>query len=266
MKNMAHLFLKRDPAYRAEAFYAGLVAAGYMVDWREPRQANRGDVIVIWNKGGLDESRANAFEKAGGTVLVAENGYFGTDIDGNQLYAISEHGHNGSGRWTQGVGKRWDLLNTTIKPWRLKGQHILICPNRYIGSRLMRQPADFIASTVQLLQDRTERQIRIRPHPGNWQVSPPKVPIEEDLENAWACVIWASSAGVRALVAGIPVICLAPNWICQDAATDTLNDIEWPKLPDREPVLERMAWAQWTLREISLGTPFEYLQHKGSVS
>lgn len=260
MRRLAHILIKKDPQYRAVAFATGLEHAGYLVDWREPRMAQPGNVIVMWNRSGLDEIRADRYEKQGFKVIIAENGYIGTDSDGIQCYALALHGHNGSGFWPDGDESRWPLLNIPIKPWRRDGDHILLCPNRFIGSKLMRQPVDFTKETVWNLKQYTSRPIKVRPHPGNWQVKPPKIPLTDDLRNAWACVIWSSSAGVRALVGGIPVFALAPHWICLACADTSLSRIDNPSLPDRKPVLERLAWAQWTIREIAQGIPFKCLQ------
>jgi hypothetical protein len=70
--------------------------------------------------------------------------------------------------------------------------------------------------------------------------------------------VWASSAGVHALVRGIPVMADAPWWICKGAAA-TLDEIQASGLPERQPVFERLAWAQWTVDEIAGGEPFRRL-------
>jgi hypothetical protein len=122
-------------------------------------------------------------------------------------------------------------------------------------------PKDWVARTVAELRKHTDREIRIRPHPGNWKKLPqhPAVSLAEDLKGAWACVIWASAAGLHALAKGIPVIRTAPHWIGAGAAGNDLAQIESPPMPDRLPVFERMAAAQWSLSEIESGEPFRRL-------
>jgi hypothetical protein len=70
-------------------------------------------------------------------------------------------------------------------------------------------------------------------------------------------VVWSSSAGVHALLEGIPTFCEAPFWIAKEAAAG--GSIDAPVMPERAPVFERLAWAQWTLQEIENGEPFRRL-------
>jgi len=150
-------------------------------------------------------------------------------------------------------------LNIELKPWRSYGSQILVCPNRHIGSKLMRMPFDFAVTASQVLRKYTKRPILVRPHPGNWQASPPKVPIKEALQDIWAVVIWSSSAGVHALVEGIPVFYCAPHWILSGAADNNLAYIENPTPQERLSAFERLAWAQWTIDELRKGEAFECL-------
>jgi hypothetical protein len=267
----AYCLIRSQPHYRHEAFIAGLKAAGYTVIHQAVGKVEPGDVLVIWNRYGSNEQLADQFEARGGRVLVAENGYIGRDAQGRQHYAIAEHGHNGSGRWPAGDAQRWAGLNVELKPWRGDGSHVLLCPNRPFGMRGFEMPVHWVNDTLTALRQYTRRPIRVRPHPGNWQAQAPQTPLADDLANAWAVVIWASSAGVHALAAGIPVICTAPHWICKDAAFDGVNalagDMDSPFLrmgmtATRQAAFERLAWAQWTVDEIAAGVPFVHLlQH-----
>lgn len=255
----AYCLIKPTPHYRHEAFVAGLAACGYRVANGYPAKAEPGDVLVIWNRYGTHELVADKFEAEGGTVLVAENGYLGRDAAGRQHYAIAQHGHNGSGRWPRGAAARWKALGIELKAWRARGEHVLICPNRHFGMRGFEMPTHWVNETLAEVRKYTKRPVRVRPHPGNWQASQPLTPLAEDLANAWAVVIWASSAGVHALAAGIPVFCTAPWWICKAAANDSLSRLEDPLLPERLPAFERLAWGQWNVEEIASGLAFRHL-------
>lgn len=259
MKPTAWCDIKETPNYRADAFVAGLKACGFHVRHRElPGRAppGPGDVLVIWNRYSDREQTADAWEKAGGTVLVAENGYVGRDAQGRQYYAIARHGHNGSGEWFPRGPERWAALGIEEKRWRMSGDHILVAPNRYFGPRGFVMPQEWDKRTVQALRRYTKRPIRVRQHPGT---SKPERPLEEDLANCWAVVIWASSVGVHALLAGIPVICCAPWWILKSAAPARIEDVDLTVVGERRPALERLAWAQWTVEEIARGDPFHHL-------
>lgn len=202
---------------------------------------------------------ADTWESHGGTVLVCENGYIGKDQHGRQHYAISAHGHNGSG-WMPNSTGRFDKLGIELKPWRTDGAHILVCGQRGIGSKTMASPVNWHEKAAAKIKGLTDKQIRIRPHPGK---DPPKIPIDDDLVNAWACAIWSSSSGVKALVQGVPVAFAAPYWIAEDCAV-RLENIAHPICDDgkRLQAMEKVANGQWSVEEIEKGLPFALFRER----
>lgn len=253
----AYCVIREQPHYRHDAFHAGLKAAGFHIEANLPStRPARGDLLVIWNRYSCNEDTADRWEKDGGTVIVAENGYCGRDGNGIQHYALAVHGHNGSGTWHYGGPERWAALGIELKPWRESGEHILVCPNRHFGMRGLAMPVDWERLTVAALRRITKRPIRVRPHPQN---SAPVRTLADDMAGAWAMVIWASSTGVHSLIAGIPVIATSRWWILKAAAGERLEDIESPPMFDRVPAFEKLAWAQFTIGEISEGLPFRCL-------
>lgn len=269
----AWCMIREAPWYRREAFTSGLKAAGFEVIGRAPdRPAGRHEVLVIWNRYGGVHETASRFEREGGTVIVAENGYlsaggsapkFDVHPQGpkpGDYYALSLHGHNGSGRWPEGGPERWQALGIELRPWqRNEGGHILVAGQRGIGSPLMASPVDWHEHARARIQKATKRPVKVRLHPGN---NAPKVPLSDDLRGAWACVVWSSGSGVKALTLGIPVFYDAPHWICSPGAVHMKNaNYDAPLCDDaaRLRALERMAWAQWTVAEIQSGEPFRRL-------
>lgn len=254
--------LRKGPLYRHEAFVAGLKAAGCTVEMGLPARPEWCDVLLIWNRYDSGHQAALAVEKRGGTVLVAENGYLGAGgtspkhdvLDGpndSHYYALAKGGHNGQGRWPLAYEWRFPRLGVPLKPWRTEGKHVLICANRSFGIPGRMMPMDWPTKTLAKFKNEQRLPVILRNHPGNDR---PQRPLAADLEHAAACVIWSSSAGVHALVAGVPVICEAPYWICKGANEQ-----------DREQALESMAWAQWTLAEIASGKPIELLLEDGEL-
>lgn len=266
----AYCLLRDQPHYRHDAFVAGLKAAGYSVDTRVPIEGRPGDVLVIWNRYGHLEQIADRFEATGGTVLVAENGYIGKDDQGRQLYAIARRYHNGRGEWPHMDGRdgsRWKDLGIETRPWvgnapgMVDGEetvrHFLICGNRSFGTIGNIMPVGWEKDVRRRLQHpEMLRELRLRFHPGNDE---PGVSLEKDLENAYACVIWSSSCGVHALVAGVPVFCEANWWICKSASQKSLRGATKESCDKRRNALNAMAWAQWTINEITSGLPFNLL-------
>lgn len=265
----AYCLIRAQPYYRRDAFIAGLAAAGYEVVTHQPERAKDGDVLCIWNRYSELELLADRFEAQGGTVIVSENGYLNKGgrtpkfdvhekVQADHYYALALHQHNGGGTWPAGDASRWDALGIDVKPWRTGEGHILICPNRQFGSRVMQPPANWVADVAQRLRGRDifcDSEIRTRPHPGNTR---PARSLAQDLEGCAWVVIWASSSGVHALVEGIPVYCDAPHWICKDGDNQLV-----PKAK-RMALLARLAWAQWRVDEISTGEPFRRLLQDGN--
>ncbi len=256
---------RREVYYRHEVFSEGLKAAGYEVRGGAP-DGKPGNVLLIWNRYGQGHVEATRFEAGGGTVIVAENGYMRGPKDGGDYYAMALHGHNGSGTWDRGNKSflqnapeyvaRWEALGISLQPWQTGGAHILVCPNRPFGMPGLEMPADWVQDVTARLRKLTKREIRVRPHPGN---DAPKKPLAEDLAGAWCTVIWASSAGVHSLIAGVQVICESPWWIMKDVAPATLEDVNVMRVGERMAGFQRLAWAQFSLSEIASGFAFTSL-------
>lgn len=258
---IAMCVIRQDPHYRRDAFLNGLKRAGYtLVDHGRP--SGKSDMLVIWNRYGPNGAMADKWEEAGGTVLVSENGYIGKDENNHQLYALAIHGHNGSGFWPVGDEDRFTVLGVPIMPWveRPEG-YSLICGQRGIGTKRMASPPDWHKKAYNSLSQRQLRDLRVRLHPGN---NAPTISLEQDLSGAADCVIWSSSSGVKALVAGIPVRYDAPCWVCSEAAERLTwtGEAHVPIGGDerRTAALHRMSWAQWRISELETGEPFVRLR------
>lgn len=258
---IAVCLIRSDPHYRRHAFETGLKRAGYTLnDSPAALPTARDDLLVIWNRYGAFEARANEWERRGGTVLVCENGYAGKDSEGRQYYAISVHGHNGSGWFPDGDGARFDALGLVVHPWKVGGRKIVVRGQRGIGTAQMASPVRWHNNTAARLAKRQPWPVQCIDHPGRHAPNPPP---EVYLADALACVIWASSVGVTALLMGVPVFYDAPYWICQMGARRLRDspDADYPLKDDRmrRYALERMAWAQWSVAEIETGEPFKRL-------
>lgn len=235
MNPIAVLNIRKEPYYRRAAFESGLKRLGYtLIDSARPRCIH--DLYISWNrKQGADEQAADDWERRGGTVIVVENGYLAQED--KTYYAISVHGHCGSG-WTGFVdGDRFGKLGFETAPWRTDGTEVVVRAQRGIGSKLMASPPRWAENLANKLG-----KARVVPHPGD------KNKFAHDdaaLKHAKELHIWSSAMGVRALVRGIPVQWHAPHWIC-----DTY------RAEGREAALQRMAHGQWHFDEIATGEPF----------
>lgn len=246
--------LASAPWRKQQSFKAGLENAGYSVynTFLEPIRSD--DILVLWNRHAHEDGHAKRYEQAGARVIVAENGYIGTDPDGGKLFALALNYHNGAGKWNVGDPSRWTL---ELRPWRASGEFILVLPQRGMGPPGVAMPRNWTQTIMQKLKNMTRRPIIMRMHPGQNKNGYDVYPA---FEGAHAVVTWGSGAAIKAIHAGIPVFHDFDRWIGADASRrlDTGN-IELPFLGDRLPMFQKLAWAQWSLKEIESGEAFRWL-------
>lgn len=248
----ATCLIRQQPGYRADAFARGLQAAGYQVTTRLPSDVRPDDVLVIWNRYSTNHEHATRYEKAGATVLVAENGYLGREWNGDYWYAIAKSQHNGAGEWP-----RIDRpLNINPHPWRASGEHVLVLPQRGIGPPGVAMPSGWVKDVLRRLD--TSRPVKVRQHPGEH----PAPPLERDLANAWCVVTWGSGAALKSALHGIPVFYDFPRWIGAPLGKRFDGGVAHCEYPDRHKAFESIAGAMWRLEEIESGEPFRRLLWK----
>lgn len=253
--------IRREPHYRRQAFDAGLESLGYRLE-QGGRPHSRSDLLLTWNRHSIEEHRAAEWEAQGGTVIVCENGYLSTSK--GSMYAISVHGHCGSGWFPVGHEDRFSLLGVQVSPWRHAGDCVLVCGQRGIGSRHMASPRNWEITVGHKLRAMGVRNVKIRRHPGRY---PAQSTLESDLQFAGSCVIWSSACGVQALVSGIPVAYCAPHWICSHGASKGLGSEPLRSDAARSEALHRMSHGQWAVDEIARGEPFRrILERIGEAS
>lgn len=262
----AFIHLRPDRHYKAEAFAKGFEALGHHVEFHEPYvPLGPDDVAVIWNKTARSRNTVQMAREGGGALIVAENGYYGRDENGDQPFALALDGHCGSGRWFVGDTSRLDALNIEFKPWRpiheqRKLNLALIACQRGIGSREMASPPMF-EQTASARLTREGFQSRSRKHPGRHQ---PAVPLMDDLKDMNCVVVWSSNCATTALIEGIPTYYCAPHIVTEGAALPFLKSVgmrpmEGPDYEVRREAFNRMAWAQAFMGEIESGEALQRL-------
>lgn len=245
--------------YQRGAFEAGLCLHGYSIEPTPRSDPRPGDLLVLWNRHSRDEREARHYENAGASVLIVENAWLGPEEKESHHFAICRNHHNGAGSWYIGEEPRTKF---ECKPWRSDGTHILILPQRGMGEEGVRQPPGWERTIESRLRHMTDRPIKFRPHPG---IRPhPANYAKVGLDGCWACVTWASGAGIKAVVAGVPVFHELREWIGAAAAKWGFSDLEHPYLGERDTMLRQISWAQWTADEIAKGEPFKWLLKSSS--
>lgn len=254
----AYVHLPAHVEERRAAFIDGLARLGFIVIQGQPTEPVRpGDVAVIWNRMRRSQQSVDMVKAGGGALIVTENGYFGRDRNQRPPYAMALDGHNGSGRWYAPDPSRLQALDLPFQPFRTTGRYVLITDQRGLGSPQMRSPHDFANRTAGEIVRTTHAEVRIREHPGRHK---PERPLEADLAEARAVVVWSSNCASSALIQGIPTYYRAPTIVTRGAAhpfapamTGTFTALA------RQRAFGRAAWAQWFLDEIATGEPFRVL-------
>lgn len=263
------LLLIRDlPHYRRDAFVAGLTATGFSVVRELPNPA-QGDAIVVWNRYGAFDSMARRFEAVGAKVWVAENGYMGRDELGHSLYSLHSKMLHGYGDdWYYGGDARWAALGVRLADWRHGDGAALIFEQRGIGVAPVRSDRAWAERMAALLRAELSCEVRIRRHPEDKTSKERVPPLERDLEGVAFCVTHTSAAGLHAMAMGVPVITTADRWLGRPAAAFIAeNDrASWRNVNSlllrsdelRTKTFQRLAWAQWTVKELASGKPFQF--------
>ena len=176
---------------------------------------------------------------------------------------------------------RWDQisrnLGITLKPWRTSGDHILLCLQRNGGwSMGGLDVITWMNRTIEEIRKYdNKRTIIVRPHPGdkkiknflriqhkNVRLSTAR-DITQDLQNAWATVIYNSSPGVASAIEGVPVIITDPKLghsQSEDVSNIGIQNIVNPKMPDREQWVRKLAMSHWNFEELKNGTAWQFFK------
>ena len=185
-----------------------------------------------------------------------ENRFLRYSLDG-PFYDQAEYANKNSD------SKPWKriskALNIDIKPWRTKGRHILVCMQRDGGFSMKNlDPMVWLEKKIIDIRRYTDRPIIIRPHPGKPQdfsrfiqpnisvMDSKTVPLVNSMNKAWAAVFFNSSSSVAAICEGIPIFIDDNSCVAKDVANTSLEDIENPKIFERNQWLFDLAAAHWS--------------------
>tara|TARA_B000000609_G_C24163710_1_gene345446 strand:+ start:60 stop:980 length:921 start_codon:yes stop_codon:yes gene_type:complete len=175
---------------------------------------------------------------------------------------------------------RWKVLqkelDLEVKPWREttnKKYVLLLCQNLSDASLLGLDMLQWIMATVKHLMKRTNRKIVIRNHPlskvsvkemfdsfyNMKQVEFSDNSLEKDFAGAHCSIAYTSGASIDSIMAGVPVITPSPYNFVYDISSHDLEQVETPKLGDRQELLNKLAYTQWSVEDIIEGKPLKHL-------
>ncbi len=169
--------------------------------------------------------------------------------------------------------------NMDLKPWRTRGDHILITLQRPMGWSMRGVDLmGWLKRTLRKVRENTDRPILMRWHPGDWKafprykstldkfevkLSPQDRHITQDLVNCWAVVCHNSTPSAVAPIEGIPAFITDDPSYSQggDVANTDFTQIENPNLPDREQWIRKLAQCHWSFEDVRSGRCWAHMRN-----
>ena len=185
--------------------------------------------------------------------------YFDKDVDPNRWQKISQN------------------LNISLKPYRTQGRHILVCLQRNGGwSMKGLSVIDWMNATInKIRQVSPDRPIIVRAHPGDKKIKSvlavnhkntylsTNEKLIDDLQNAWATVVYNSSPSVASIIEGIPTFITDPkpeHSQTYAVANTDLSNIENPVMPERQAWVEKVSMSHWNFDELRSGEAWQFFK------
>ena len=260
------------------AFEKSLLDNGHYIDYNSLDS----DVAVIWSvlfHGRMANNKKiwEHYRNQNKPVLIFEVG----GIKRGTTWKVGLNGINRDGdyRPSGNNNDRARSLGLTLKPWRTRGEYILVCGQHDKSLQWQNMPSmsNWFLQIYDQIRKYTKRSIIFRPHPRCrlfeierglkhvYRQEPCRIDgtyddFDLEFNNVWATVSYSSNPGIHSTIAGIPAF-VSSSSLAYEAANDIdfLHNIENPLMTDREQWLNDYAWTEYTLDEIKNGLPLQRL-------
>ena len=249
----------------AAAIYEGASALNFAPFFRNPGpfgydQFEDFDYVVaigLVDKGRLIRDAYNSVKQV--PVFIADAGYILRD-QGYYQFGLNDL------NWLPETAEpdRAENMGLVVDAKRkTAGEYILVCGQKPGDSQHDIDVDKWQVETTRKLRELTDKEIIFRPHP---KVKSIKPSLGKQLKNAFAVVTYNSTAAYEAILKGVPVFCDPCAAYASLCDTD-LAGIETPKSRakfTRQKLFDRLAYAQWTLEELTTPEPLRLLIDKGN--
>lgn len=262
----------------ADAFLRGAAAHGHETQsLRLGEKLDPGSAEVVCMVGVKSRELFQAHHHAGAHVLYLDKGYSreksASPLRGWEYWRVAIDAHQPTDRLArqQSPEDRLVALGLEMRPWREKGEHILLAGSsaKYHEFYGLLEPTAYWAKVARSLLELTPRPIVYRPKPSWSEAKPirktrfsrPPEGIHEALAGAHAVITHGSNACFEAILAGIPVITLGPA-VAKVISSHELTDVEAPWLAsktERRQWLANLAYWQWTQAEMASGAAWDFI-------
>lgn len=263
-------------------FAEGLARLGHGVAWRDhnfwSQDREKFDAIVILGLRLQGRDIAEHYTRLGIPIVVIDHGYMKrvhTLADYDTGYFQVGIGHLGWVPPEAPDGDRFKQLGVEIKSRAPRAlRHALIAGQVAFDASHHMTESELAATYVRLGDAMRAAGLKVsyRGHPLARGVMPnlPAAPVstlDEALEEADLLASVNSNAGLDALIAGVPACVLKPcHYIRMAYRWPTpLNMIQPPDPKKLTALLQRLAWAQWTVAEMREGLPQAFLASLGGI-
>ena len=251
---------------------AWLVFKGILKSWPEEtmcldnaKATTAVDNSMFWGFVNNNLEMVHKLEKNKQTYWFADTPYFGR-FDNNNLKKDNHYwrickNNIHAGLITSCDTSRFDKFKIKIHPPRKDGKHILVCPSS-VGIHRYLNHTTWLDDTIEKIKKHTDRPIKIRLKPRGRGTSGPseaKISLQEDLENAYACVTSCSISAIESICNGVPVFCHEKSFATPVASTK-LENIESPTYADPYQWLCSLAYQQFTPEEIENKTAIKIIE------
>lgn len=277
-----------------ESFAEGVRATGdsVVVEWDYKYTPSRLAVMLGWattNTGGhnitlrkqiiADQRRLGkhtmCIDASCWKYLDNNSGYLRYSI-GGPFYDHAEYANKNSddSKWLEISS----ALGVQLKPTQINTTgYILICMQRDGGFAMKTlDPKTWLQQKIQQIRSVTNRPIKIRPHPGQYDMKdfqhwtdkkqikyqvtmlePTQSQLIDNLQGAHSAVFFNSSASVAAVCAGVPVFADDESCVAWAVANRDVSKIETPETFSREQWIYDLAAAHWSDADARAGRIYQ---------
>lgn len=223
------------------------------------------DMHVCW---GWRQNKVKSHCRSNGIpLLVMERGHIQPRMEFTSC-GINGLGNRARYPKAQDGGERWERrFSHHLRPWRDNGAYALICGQ--VAGDASIHGIDFRAWAQRACNVLRQAGYAVwyRPHPLSSRHKDVFCPegahfstrsIEDDLNIARCVIVYNSTAGVEAALAGVPVIAMDEGAMAWPVSSHILDA---PLIrPDRTAWCHDLAWTQWSPEDLIDGTAWEALK------
>ena len=237
----------------------------------------RGGVGMFWGLVGNNAEIMNEYTKQGQKFLFSDMPYFGrwnglkeaVDPDAEFYWRICALGIHDSSFSHQQKSDRFEKFHIQPAKKRKMGREIILCPSSETITRFVHNCSveEWVGNVKNILQDSTDRPIRVRYKPRANGTSGPAVaaiPFEQDIRDAFCVITSTSMSAVEAAIHGVPTFKTSPSgpMPCSTILHPNFPDFEQSASWDHDLVsicLNNLAYQQFTPKEMASGYALEQL-------